>query len=133
MINKDLNESSNIERIELKRSFFPLEQTLEGENLKIYEKLSSYNKLKSLNLELISKLDKFNDVYISIVYDNKLDEIIILYHVHRKFFNNSTSYERISREKAEKDLYKTIFALLKKYNADPTIVREKLFLNKKDW
>ena len=122
----ELNELSNVERLKLIRSASPLEKTLEGENLKMYEKLPYENKLKSLNLEVISELDKFNDVYISAVYDSKSDEIIIFYHVHRKFFNNSTTYKKISRKKAEKDLYKTIFELLKEYNADPKIIKEKI-------
>lgn len=121
----ELNES-NVERIKLKRALSPLEKTLEGDNLKIYENLSYDSKLKSLNLEVISKLDKFNDVYISAVYDDELDEIIILYHVHRKFFNDCTLYKKISRVRAEKDLYKIIFELLKEYNADPTIIKEKI-------
>lgn len=122
----ELNELSNIERIKLKRAHSPLEKTLEGDNLKIYENLSYDSKLKSLNLEAISKLDNFNDVYISAVYDNKQDEIIIFYHVHRKFFNDCTLYKKNSRKKAEKDLYKTIFELLKEHNADPTIIKEKI-------
>ena len=89
----ELNES-NVERIKLKRALSPLEKTLEGDNLKIYENLSYDSKLKSLNLEVISKLDKFNDVYISAVYGDELDEIIILYHVHRKFFNDCTLYKK---------------------------------------
>lgn len=122
----ELNELSNVERLKLIRSASPLEKTLEGENLKMYEKLPYENKLKSLNLEVISKLDKFNDVYISAVYDDELDEIIILYHVHRKFFNDCTLYKKISRVRAEKDLYKIIFELLKEHNADPTIIKEKI-------
>lgn len=122
----ELNELSNVERIKLKRAHSPLEKTLEGDNLKIYENLSYDSKLKSLNLEAISKLDKFNDVYISAVYDDKLDEIIIFYYVHRKFFNDFTLYKKISRVGAEKDLYKIIFELLKEHNADPTIIREKV-------
>lgn len=122
----ELNELSNVERLKLIRSASPLEKTLEGDNLKIYENLSYDSKLKSLNLEVISKLDKFNDVYISAVYDDELDEIIILYHVHRKFFNDCTLYKKISRVRAEKDLYKIIFELLKEHNADPTIIKEKI-------
>lgn len=58
----ELNELSNVERIKLKRAHSPLDKTLEGDNLKIYENLSYISKLKSLNLEVISKQDKFNDV-----------------------------------------------------------------------
>lgn len=125
MTKNELNELSN-ERIELARSFFPLEKTLDGDNLKIYENLPHENKLRSLNLEIISKLDNFNDVYISAVYDSKSDEIIIFYHVHRKNFNNYTSYKKISKTEAKRSLYKTIFVLLKKHNADPKIIEEKI-------
>ena len=62
----ELNES-NVERIKLKRAHSPLEKTLEGDNLKIYENLSYDSKLKSLNLEVISKLDKFNDVFCHLI------------------------------------------------------------------
>lgn len=34
--------------------------------------------------------------------------------------------KKISRMKAEKDLYKIIFELLKEHNADPTIIKEKI-------
>lgn len=122
----ELNELPKGKRLKLTRAASPLKKTLKGDNLKIYENLSYDSKLKSLNLEVISKLDKFNDVYISAVYDDELDEIIILYHVHRKFFNDCTLYKKISRVKAEKDLYKIIFELLKEHNADPTIIKEKV-------
>ena len=35
-------------------------------------------------------------------------------------------YKKISRVRAEKDLYKIIFELLKEHNADPTIIKEKI-------
>ncbi len=95
----------------------------EWDNLARYKAIPLVDRSKILNLKIISKSDKFNDFYISIMNDKKTDTFIIFYYMYRKYFTNYTSYKEIS---TQDDLYGTILSLLKDNEADPEAIEEKI-------
>lgn len=97
--------------------------TMKEENIERYKEIPLVNRSKILNLKIISKSDKFNDFYISVMNDKKTDTFIIFYHISRKYFTNYTSYKEIS---TQDDLYGTILSLLKDNEADPEAIKEKI-------
>lgn len=96
---------------------------MKEENLERYKAIPLVNRSKILNLKIISKSDKFNDFYISVMNDKETDTFIIFYHMYRKHFTNYTSYKEIS---TQDDLYGTILSLLKDNETDPEAIKEKI-------
>lgn len=108
----EVNDFFNKKALKIKFQFStePLYSAVKEENLGRYKAIPLVNRSKILNLKIISKSDKFNDFYISIMNDKKTDTFIIFYHMYRKYFTNYTSYKEIS---TQDDLYGTILSLLK--------------------
>ena len=122
----EVNDSFNKKPLKIKFQFStePFYCTVkEWNNLARYKAIPLVDRSKILNLKFISKSDKFNDFYISVMNDKKTDTFIIFYHVHRKYFTNATLYKEIS---TKDDLYGTIFSLLKDNGADPEAIKEKI-------
>ena len=113
------------EVIEMVTNFVQTSRGLEDETLVVGISTNNplVNRSKILNLKIISKSDKFNDFYISVMNDKKTDTFIIFYHMHRKYFTNATSYKEIS---TKDDLYDTILSLMKDNEADPEAIKEKI-------
>lgn len=75
----EVNDFFNKKALKIKFQFStePLYSAVKEENLERYKAIPLVNRSKILNLKIISKSDKFNDFYISIMNDQKADTFII--------------------------------------------------------
>ncbi len=117
------NSNSFLKEIKFKQSIYPLTSAMNGSNLNRYKSLSMRNRTKNLNLEVISKTDEFNSIYITVVYDEEIDKIVIFYYVYRKYFTNFSSYKEVP---ADENFFEEIITLLKDNEADSEAIKEKI-------
>ena len=92
-------------------------------NIDRYKSLSMKNRNKNLNLEVIAKSEDFNSIYITVVYDEEVDKLVIFYNIYREYFSNYSSYKEVS---LDDNWYEEICTLLKENEADPKVVEEKI-------
>lgn len=84
----EVNDFFNKKPLKIKFQFStePLYSAVKEENLERYKVIPLVNRSKILNLKIISKSDKFNDFYISVMNDKKTDTFIIFLSYISKVF-----------------------------------------------
>lgn len=110
-------------KINFKESIYPLTSAMKGSNIDRYKSLPMSSRNKNLNLELIAKSEDFNSIYITVVYDEELNKLIIFYNIYREYFSNHSSYKEIP---IDRNWFNEIISLLKENEADPEVVEEKI-------
>ena len=110
-------------KIKFEESIYPLTSAMKDANIDRYKSLSMKNRNKNLNLEVIAKSEDFNSIYITVVYDEEVDKLVIFYNIYREYFSNYSSYKEVS---LDDNWYEEICTLLKENEADPKVVEEKI-------
>lgn len=110
-------------KIKFEESIYPLTSAIKGVNKNKYKSISMNNRNKNLNLEVIAKSEDFNSIYITVVYDEELNKLIIFYNIYREYFIDHSSYKEIP---IDKNWFNEIVSLLKENEADPKVVEEKI-------
>lgn len=98
------NETVGIKSFKFEKALKPLDDVFDGfgeddnTNLKRFNKLSTVDKHKVLNLEIFSHSYDLDDIRISVVKDNATDTFVIFYNVYKEDIHNYSGFIEIDTD-----------------------------------